>query len=103
MGEWMCRDPNILDLCTSWRWVVSFTPWPLDPWESAHGTHWIGGFVGPTTSPPSILIMKYKYMYFLHNHINELGKDLEETSMECFKLLSQHLSGGTEENHKKSH
>jgi hypothetical protein len=24
-----CIDPCFLDLGTSWRWVVSFTPWPL--------------------------------------------------------------------------
>jgi hypothetical protein len=26
-----CIDPHFLDLGTSWRWVVSFTPWPLYP------------------------------------------------------------------------
>jgi hypothetical protein len=36
-------DPRFLDLGTSWRWVVSFTPRPLNP----RGTHWIGGWVGP--------------------------------------------------------
>jgi hypothetical protein len=32
-GVWgsECIDPRILDLCTSWRWVVSFTPLPLYP------------------------------------------------------------------------
>jgi hypothetical protein len=24
-------NPRFLDLSTSWRWVVSFTPWPLHP------------------------------------------------------------------------
>jgi hypothetical protein len=28
MGEWRYSS-TILDLGTSWRWVVSFTPWPL--------------------------------------------------------------------------
>jgi hypothetical protein len=32
MGKWMCRDPYILDLSISWRWVDSLVPWPLDPW-----------------------------------------------------------------------
>jgi hypothetical protein len=31
------------------RWVVSFTPRPLYPWERVPGTHWIGGWVGPRT------------------------------------------------------
>jgi hypothetical protein len=26
-----CIDPHFLDLGSSWRWVVSFTPWPLYP------------------------------------------------------------------------
>jgi hypothetical protein len=28
-----CIDPHFLDLGSSWRWVVSFTPWPLYPVE----------------------------------------------------------------------
>jgi hypothetical protein len=26
-----CTEPHFLDLCTSWRWVVNFTPQPLYP------------------------------------------------------------------------
>jgi hypothetical protein len=41
-------DPNFLDLGTSWRWVVSFTPPPLYPWgKKAPDTHWICGWVEP--------------------------------------------------------
>jgi hypothetical protein len=43
-----CIVLRILDLGTRWRSVVSFTPRPLYPREGAHGTHWIGGWVGPT-------------------------------------------------------
>jgi hypothetical protein len=42
-----CIDPHFLDLGTSWRWVVSFTPLPLYPRERAPGTHYIGGWVDP--------------------------------------------------------
>jgi hypothetical protein len=42
-----CIDPHFLDLGTSWRWVVSFTPRPLYPLERASGTHCIGGWVDP--------------------------------------------------------
>jgi hypothetical protein len=28
-------DPHFLDLGTNWRWVVSFTPRPLYPWEKS--------------------------------------------------------------------
>jgi hypothetical protein len=41
---------TILDLCSGWREVVSFTLRPLYPGESAPDTHWIGGWVGPRTS-----------------------------------------------------
>jgi hypothetical protein len=46
MGEW--RFSSIfLDLCTTWRWVVSFTPLPLYPGERTSCIHWTGGSVGP--------------------------------------------------------
>jgi hypothetical protein len=38
-----CIDSHFLDLGTSWRWVVNFTPWPLYPRGKSPGTHWIGG------------------------------------------------------------
>jgi hypothetical protein len=38
-----CRySSTILDLGSSWRWVISFTPRPFY-------SHWIGGCVGPIT------------------------------------------------------
>jgi hypothetical protein len=40
-------DPHFLDLGISWRCVVSFTPRPLYPRESAPGTHCMGGLVDP--------------------------------------------------------
>jgi hypothetical protein len=41
-----CIEPHFLDLGTSWRRVVNFTPRPLYPRGlSASGTHWIGGWV----------------------------------------------------------
>jgi hypothetical protein len=42
-----CIDPHFLDLGTSLRWVVSFTPLPLYPRERAPGTHFKGGWVDP--------------------------------------------------------
>jgi hypothetical protein len=44
MGEWMYRS-TILDLGTSWRWVVCFTPWPLYPHYPL-----LGDRVGPRIS-----------------------------------------------------
>jgi hypothetical protein len=40
-----CIDPRFLDLGTSWRWVVSFTPRGKIPPPSS--THWIGDWLGP--------------------------------------------------------
>jgi hypothetical protein len=37
-----CIDLRFLYLCTSWRWVVSFTPG-----ERAFGTRWIVGWLDP--------------------------------------------------------
>jgi hypothetical protein len=48
MGEWMRIDPHFLDFGTSWC-VVSFTPRPLYPRETAPSTHWTGGCVDPRT------------------------------------------------------
>jgi hypothetical protein len=67
----MCHDgvggngyinPHFLDLGTSWRSVVSFTPLPLYPEKRAHRIHWIGGWVGPraglhTVEKRNILIL----------------------------------------------
>jgi hypothetical protein len=35
-----CIDPRFLDLDTSWRRMVSFTPRPLYPGECSPVTHW---------------------------------------------------------------
>jgi hypothetical protein len=40
-----CIGPHFLDLDTSWRWVVSFTPRPLYPLGKNRGTHTIGCWV----------------------------------------------------------
>jgi hypothetical protein len=42
-----CIDPHFLDLGTSWKWVVSFTPRPFYPREKSPGAHWTGGWVDP--------------------------------------------------------
>jgi hypothetical protein len=51
--------PSILDLDTSWRWVVSFTPRLLYPQgKSPPGTHWIGGWVGPRAGLDAVVWRK---------------------------------------------
>jgi hypothetical protein len=44
-GEWRYRS-TIPDL-GSGSWMVSFTDRPITPWEKAHGTNWLGGWVDP--------------------------------------------------------
>jgi len=39
--------PQILSLCSIWRWVVSSMLERFTPWERGPCTHWIGGSVGP--------------------------------------------------------
>jgi hypothetical protein len=48
-GVWRseCIDPHFLDLGTSWKWVVSFTPRPLYPRGKSPNIHWIGGWIDP--------------------------------------------------------
>jgi hypothetical protein len=43
--EWMYRSTHFLDLGTSWRRVVNFTPRPYYPRGKSTGTHWTGGWV----------------------------------------------------------
>jgi hypothetical protein len=48
-----CIGTHFLDLGTSWRSVVSFTPRPLYLRRRSPGTHWIRGWVNPRTGPGS--------------------------------------------------
>jgi hypothetical protein len=49
MREWS-TDPRILDLGTSWKWLVIFSRLlHYPPGKLAICTHWIGGWVGPRT------------------------------------------------------
>jgi hypothetical protein len=45
-GGVLCIDPCFLDLGTSWRWVVSFMPWPIYL-PGKRSQYWIGDWVGP--------------------------------------------------------
>jgi hypothetical protein len=47
-GVWKsgCIDQRLLDLGTSWRWVVSLTPPPFTLGEKACGTRWVGPRAG---------------------------------------------------------
>jgi hypothetical protein len=85
-----CIDLRILDLGTSWTWVVSFTPRPLYPQGESPCTHWIGGWVAPkqawtlwrgekscpyrdpnSDAPPSSQSL-YRLRYFCFSNRNEV-------------------------------
>jgi hypothetical protein len=51
--------PRILDIGTSWSWMVSFTPRPLYLRKKASVTHWIGGRMGPITGLDDVEGRKY--------------------------------------------
>jgi hypothetical protein len=44
-----CINLRILDLATSWGWVVNFSPLPLITGQRAPSIHWKGGWLGPGT------------------------------------------------------
>jgi hypothetical protein len=66
MEEWR-YSTTILDLGTIWSSVVSFTPRQLYLRERAPGTHWIGGWVGPTARLD--VMEKRKYLVPAGNRI----------------------------------
>jgi hypothetical protein len=88
-GVWEsgCIDPCFLELGTSWRWVVSFTPQPLYPRERATGTHWIGGWVGPRTGLDDM--EKRKFLILLGLELWPLGRPA------CNQSLYQLLYSGS--------
>jgi hypothetical protein len=56
------------DLGTRWRWVISFTPRPFYPEERLPGTHWIGGWVGPSVKKKH----RDNFTLYLYLTINEV-------------------------------
>jgi len=41
---------SFFNLCASWWWVVTATPWLLYTWERDSVTHFTGGWVDPRAS-----------------------------------------------------
>jgi hypothetical protein len=48
-------DPQILNLGTGQRQVVSFMPQPLYPQGKGLGTHWTGDWAGPSVSVDAVV------------------------------------------------
>jgi hypothetical protein len=77
---WRCMG-EFLDLGTSWKWVVSFTPLPLYPQGRAPGIQWIGGWVDPRVGLDDV--EKRKFLTLLGLKLWPLGHP------SCSKLLYQ--------------
>jgi hypothetical protein len=74
-----CIDPHVLDLGTSWRWVVSFMPWPLYPrGKSPPDTHCIGSWMGPRTDLDDV---ERKIVSLLRLEIRPLGRPARSQSL----------------------
>jgi hypothetical protein len=54
-------DPRFLDLVTSWRWVVSFTPWPVYPRVKSPWNPLDRGLGGPQSRFGQIGEQKIRY------------------------------------------
>jgi hypothetical protein len=72
MKEWMYGYTFFLDLSTSWRWVVSYTLWPLCPSKRALGTHCIGVWVGPRVGMDDVEKRKFLTLPWLE--LRPLGR-----------------------------
>jgi hypothetical protein len=79
-------DPRLLDLDTSLRWVISFTPRPLYTRERDRGTHWIGGWVGPRAGLDAA--EKRKFLILPGLELRPLGRPARSQS-----LYRQHYPG----------
>jgi hypothetical protein len=71
--------PYFLDLGTSWRGVVSFTPRPLYPGERAPGTHWIGGSVSARVGLDDV--EKRKFLILLGLELRLLSRPARSQSL----------------------
>jgi hypothetical protein len=92
-------DPRILDIGTSWSWVVSFTPWPLYPRERAPDAHWIGGWLGPRTGLDDVESRKVLPLPGLE--LRPLGRPASSQSFMFSKLIRLHSSSCTHQGNKK--
>jgi hypothetical protein len=72
-------DPHFLDLGTSWRWVVSFTAWPLYSGERAPGTHLIGGWMDPRAGLDDVENRKFLILSGLE--LRPLGRPVRSQSL----------------------
>jgi hypothetical protein len=90
MGEWVYRS-TCFDFITSWWWVVSFTPRPLYPGQSAPGTHWIEGWVGPRACLDDA--KKRKFLTLPGLELRPLGRPARRESLYRLRYPGSHTPG----------
>jgi hypothetical protein len=61
------------------RWLISFTPLPLYPWERAPGTHCIGGWEGPRACLNDTV--KWELFTLLGLELRSLGRSARSQSL----------------------
>jgi hypothetical protein len=82
---------SILDLGTSWRWVVSVTPRPLYSGEGGLGTHWKGDWVSPRTDRHSVENSKLLTLPGLE--LRPLGRPARSQSLYRLPYPGSYLQG----------
>jgi hypothetical protein len=80
-----CTDPHSLDLGTSWRWVISFTPLLLYPRGKSPGTHWIGGCVDPRVGLDAV--EKRRFLILPGPELRPLGRPARSQSLSRLIVL----------------
>jgi hypothetical protein len=95
MGEWRYSS-TILDLCTRWRWVVSFTPWLFYPRGKNPRYPLDRILCGPQNRSGGCAEEK-NLAPAGNSEFKTIWK--EEVAAYC-KVLSWHSSGGTEKDRK---
>jgi hypothetical protein len=73
MGRGGCIDPRFLDLDTSWKWAVRFTPRPLYPRYPL-----VGGRVGPRAGLDDM--EKWKFLTLLRLELRIVGRPVDGQS-----------------------
>jgi hypothetical protein len=78
-------NPHFLDLGTSWRWVVSFTPRPLYP-------HWIGYWVNPRAGLDDL--EKITFFILLGLELRPLDHPARSQSLYQLRYPGSHIWNG---------
>jgi hypothetical protein len=68
--------------------MVSFTPWPLNPWERTPAPHWIEGWVGPRAGLDAVVKRKILIPY-RESNLGRPARNLVAIPTELSRLLNR--------------